>query len=179
MTDIVTRNAQALAHDQESRAVYCPISRCNAAPGKPCRSRDGLAHEERSERASALHKLRGMLPPGSTVYTVLRHVSRSGMSRRIDVYSIAIDASSGEPHMHYLSGYVATALGYQRHDSGALVVGGCGMDMGYSVVHNLSYALHGMKDMGPDASSAGASGRPFAPTPEQYCSGYSLRHEWI
>ena len=31
------------------------------------------------EREKALSHLREMLPPGSTVYTVLRHVSRYGM----------------------------------------------------------------------------------------------------
>lgn len=33
---------------------------------------------EKAEREEYRQKLRGTLPPGSTVYTVLRHCSRSG-----------------------------------------------------------------------------------------------------
>lgn len=89
-----------------------------------------------AEREEARERLRALLPPGSTVYTVLRHVSRSGMMRHIDVYAIL----DGEPR--WLSGYVSKATGIPRVKD-ALKVGGCGMDMGFHVVYTLSHALYG------------------------------------
>ena len=41
-----------------------------------------------ADRQEAVKELRKMIRPGQTVYTVLRHVSRTGMSRGIDVYII-------------------------------------------------------------------------------------------
>ena len=109
-------------------------------------------------RQEAIDQLRELLPPGSTVYTILRHVSKSGMSRRIDCYTI-ID---NEPR--YLSGYVSRLVGDRLHPGGGIVVGGCGMDMGFHIVHNLSYALHGMDNHDGEGYDK---------------SGYTLRHVWI
>ena len=145
--------------------VYCPVTRCAAKPGDPCRSRDKEPHAERAERQKAVDHLRKLLPKGSTVYTVLRQVSASGMSRRIDLYTFKPGAEPGsEPVKLYLSGYVATSGQYRRHKHGAIVVGGCGMDMGYHLVSNLSYALHGYDNHKGEGSDK---------------SGYTLRHEWI
>ena len=83
-------------------------------------------------KADAIKRLRGLVRPGETVYCVLRHVSASGMSRRIDLYSYR----GGAPV--YLSGYAARALGAKLADKGGIVVGGCGMDMGFHLVYSLS-----------------------------------------
>lgn len=73
-----------------------------------------------------------------TLYTVLRHVSASGMTRHIDVYAIV----DGEPR--YLTARVATVLGYRREPrNGYLIVRGTGMDMGFHVVHSLAQRLAG------------------------------------
>jgi len=84
----------------------------------------------------AKRHLKKLLKKGTTVYTVLRHVSKSGMQRRIDVYVIR----KNEPH--FISGYVGNLLGYnfKGYNSG-LVVNGGGMDMGFHLVHSLSHAL--------------------------------------
>ena len=89
---------------------------------------------EEIERCKAI--LLEHLKPGDTVRTILRSVSRSGMSRQISVIimrdGMAWDAS-------YFVGKVA---GYkQARNSEALSVGGCGMDMGFSVVYSLSRSL--------------------------------------
>ena len=74
-----------------------------------------------------------------TVYTVLRHVSKSGMYRALDVYIMR----NNEPLR--ITWSVCKALGYrydQNHE--ALGTTGCGMDMGYGVAASLSRALfHG------------------------------------
>jgi hypothetical protein len=106
----------------------------------------------KADRTEALETLRGILSKGDTVYTVLRHVSTSGMSRRIDLYVI----QDNKPR--YLTGYVAAALEYTRQmGKDGMTVSGCGMDMGFSVVYNLSAALYGHDNRG----------------------GYALSHEWL
>lgn len=93
---------------------------------------------QQSERAEACAELRETLKPGTTVYTVLRHVSRSGMSRDIDVYVI----EDGEPRRITWTVAKAADLTYSRKAE-AIKIGGCGMDMGFAIVYNLSRALYG------------------------------------
>ena len=81
--------------------------------------------------------LRRVLVVGDRVYCVLRHVSASGMTRRIDFYAI----KDGVPVR--LSGQMSGLLSYKLHKQGGLVVGGCGMDMGFAVVCSLAYRLFG------------------------------------
>jgi hypothetical protein len=86
-------------------------------------------------------------PKGSAIYGVVRDVARSGMSRTIDFYTIGTN-HKGEPRLVYLSGYMATVLGYSRTRQGALKVRGCGMDMIFHCVNSLSYAMHGLESKG-------------------------------
>ena len=88
--------------------------------------------------AEAKAQLRKWVKPGDTVHTILDHVSRSGMSRDIRVILL----KGGEAL--YPNHSVAVALGYSRASKGdGLRVGGCGMDMGFHIVHSLGYALFG------------------------------------
>ncbi len=130
------------------------------------------------EKQEARAELLKILSPGDTVYTILRHVSKSGMTRHIDVYTIQ------DNRMVYLTAYVSKACGIRRLPASAslwsLVVGGCGMDMGYHVVYSLGRALW------PDgAMSALHSGdRTFTKnrngdTGPETDGGYMLRHAWI
>ena len=43
-----------------------------------------MTKAQMAERDEAIANLREILKPGDTVYTILRHVSKSGMSRVID-----------------------------------------------------------------------------------------------
>lgn len=91
---------------------------------------------ESAERTDALAKLHKLLAPGDTVYTVLRHVSRSGMQRVIDLQAIKHDQPV------WLTGYASTAgLGRADRKRSGIVVGGCGMDMGFHLVYELSSML--------------------------------------
>jgi hypothetical protein len=93
-----------------------------------------VATQKDAEREEAIAHLRTVLKPGDTIYTVLRKVSSSGMSRQIDVYVIK------DNRPWFLTGWVSKACGYSRADQGhgPLRVGGCGMDMGFAVVYDLS-----------------------------------------
>lgn len=111
-------------------------------------------------------KLREILKPGQTVYTVLRHVSSSGMSRRISLYTIADGA------LRWLDNY-ALALGVgdaPRGNQQGIRVNGCGMDMGFSLVYNLGWAIW------PDGTPEPHSSRNGHP---DKTGEYALRHEWI
>lgn len=100
-------------------------------------------------RQEALEHLREVLPAGSTVYCVLEHVSRSGMSRRIKVYATGTD---GE--LFHISHTVSLVTGYPRTvGRDGVKIGGAGMDMGWDLVHTLGVYLHG--------------------------DGYALTHRWL
>lgn len=164
-------------------AVSCPRRACSVYRGKPCKSRDGLPHDERLERFESFKQLDRILPPGSTVYTVLRHVSKSGMTRHIDCYAFKVSNDGKGVDKLYLSYHVAKLLGYPIADvwgrNEGIKVSGCGMDMGFSLVHSLSYALHGMRGKPEGIDDIG---RPL-PREEigsdKFRAGYSLHHEWI
>ena len=144
-----------------------------------------LTKTQQAEKLEAATKLREWLPPGATVYTVVRHVSKSGMSRRIDLYTW-IDGDK-----MFLSGYVGCVLDMRRpYNKDGLKVDGCGMDMGFHVVYSLSYALWGKafkcigvngkahKDRCPsnDHHDYGWKGRKGTLHSD---GGYALRQEWI
>ena len=95
--------------------------------------------DEKATRKDAKKDAKEMLlkfcKPGDTLYTVIRSVSKSGMSRNLDVFAI----HEGRPL--WLSVYIAACTGMRLTDGKGLHVTGCGMDMGFHVVNNLSIAL--------------------------------------
>lgn len=141
-----------------------------------------IKHDERDQ---ARDELRKIIKPGDTVYTILRHVSRSGMSRIIDCYIIV----KNEPR--WIGRLVADALDWTYTDKnrGGLRVGGCGMDMGYHVVSSLSYALHeNYKCTGKNCGSNAhvnwrGKDNEIAPYKRdgkmQHKDGYALNHKWL
>jgi hypothetical protein len=159
-----------------------------------------------TERDEAIAQLREWLPPGSTVYCVLRHVSRSGMQREISLHSV--DSGNGKrADISWLSGLAARALGMRLGKRDGIIVGGCGMDMGFHLVYELSHTLHpsgfgcvGERCPSNDHSNGDRDYTPhgaFRPDlagklpsglydPESQShkhwhneSGYALRHQWI
>jgi hypothetical protein len=70
-----------------------------------------------------------------TVYTTVNTVSRSGMSRTMSVRIIR----GGETLN--ITWLVAKACGYSMTDHNGLRIGGCGMDMGFALVYDLSHVL--------------------------------------
>ena len=115
------------------------------------------------ERQEAITRLREWVTPGATLTTVLRHRSASGMYRAIDVYLFtAAQHDDGTPWINkrWLSALVARALGYRFDEKREAVgISGCGMDMGFEIVYNLSRVL--FKDTVPTDA------------------GYVLKHEWL
>jgi len=92
---------------------------------------------------------------GDTIYTVLRSVAPSGMSRTM---SLKV-AKNGK--ILDLTYYASVVLDYplvEVNGSRALRVGGCGMDMGFHAVYSLARVLFRDKYEGQaDAVDAGYS----------------------
>jgi len=140
--------------------------------------------EKDAQREEARASLRELLKPGDTVSTVLRRVSASGMSRSI---SPVICGEDGPTDLTWL---VIRALdeNFDRKNGG-VKVGGCGMDMGFHLVYNLSSVLFpaGFSCIG-DGGGKWAARCPACDhsngdrdyTPHQHKDGgYALRQAWI
>lgn len=116
--------------------------------------------------AKGLEYLRDLkIKPGETVYTVLRHVSASGMSRTIDVFIVRKGAPIRLSHLIA----AVTGYGFDRDRIG-VKMSGAGMDMGFEIVYTLGCKLwpkgtrrpHGTRNGEPDRNG-----------------GYALRHSWF
>lgn len=87
------------------------------------------------------------LEPGSKVYVVSRGVAKSGMSRCIDLYAIAVD-SGREAVVQRITGWAISVCSslYWDEKTESARIHGAGMDMHFEAVYQLSYALFGRGD---------------------------------
>lgn len=92
------------------------------------------------EYQEALDNLHRWIKPGDTLYTILENVSRSGMTR--EIRTLILKADNGKVVDIHPNHAVATVLGYSRSKHGnGIKIQGCGMDMGFALVYNLSRVL--------------------------------------
>jgi len=147
-------------------------------PAIPAPNEVNAMKYSKEEVDEAKAKLLEWVKPGDTVYTVLRDVSRSGMSRKVSV----VIFRDGKPlHPNYS---VATILGYKLNKgfNDSLTVNGCGFDAGFEIVYNLGRVLWpGGVCMGAKTRkrSAHVPHSNNGPACEYGDSGYALRHEWL
>ena len=108
--------------------------------------------EKESARAYLLSIMGKQVTP--TLYTNLKHVSSSGMSRDMKVLAVVegqiVDVT-------WYVGKLDIGTVKERNGQRVLRVGGCGMDMGFHVVYTISAILYGYEERG----------------------AYTIRHEWI
>lgn len=128
----------------------------------------------KQDHDQAIARLRAMLSPGERIYTVLRHRSASGMSRRISLLLPCYDerdkAAGYKGAILGIDRLVSQALGLPVHEKGGLVITGCGMDVGFEIVYRLGQVIwpngtpepHGIRNGHPDSEG-----------------GYALRQSWI
>lgn len=114
-----------------------------------------MTTKQATERDEARSELRALLEPSDTVYTVLRHVSPSGMMRVLDIFIMR----DNRPRRITWTAAQAIGATYNRKREG-LQMGGCGMDMGFAAVYELSIAL-------------------FCPDTYSHDAAYALKHEWL
>lgn len=158
-----------------------------------------MTKKQSVERQEAIDSLRETLKPGMTVYTILRHVSRSGMQREISLKLIGGDGALD------LDWRAARAIGLRIGKHNGIIVGGCGMDMGFHLVYSLSATLfrggfgcigkgcpsndhsNGDRDYTPhvddcpQSSDEAGTDIPRKRAHRHYHSdgGYALRHKWL
>jgi hypothetical protein len=136
--------------------------------------------EQEQKRQQAIKFIRELLLKNTkkgekpVLYTVLKHVSSSGMMRHIDV--IAID--DGQPininwHVEQLGTY-KRAKSYDAKNADSLRVGGCGMDMGFAVVYNISCVVFRDYDIA-NLKVQGRNGQQYETTD----GGYIINHKWL
>lgn len=137
------------------------------------------AQEEKYEaKQHALEYLHNHLKPGATVYTKTTHISSSGMSRNIHVLIPVNCYDHGKitPAITNISWAVAKAAGYKLAKDGGLVVGGCGMNMGFSVVYCLASTMFGRDERCKQYKfKSGRNGSKEYETD----GGYLLKQQWI
>lgn len=139
-----------------------------------------------AEIAEWTQEMRADVPPGSTLTTVLRHRSASGMTRDIDVYSFTCE--DGRVVKRWLSYRAAAILGWTFNErTEAVRVSGAGMDMGFHLVYSLSRRLYpdGFTCTGKDypdkrcPSNDHSNGAPIDGTMHHSDGGYAISHEWL
>lgn len=118
-----------LVIESENAECWRDAKRLSAAEGK------------RRMREQAREELRGLMPEGSTVWTCLRNVSASGMSRRLTVHVVEATGDVRGLVVRNVTTWAARVLEYPINKRGEMRVDGCGMDMGWHVVDGLAWAL--------------------------------------
>lgn len=124
-----------------------------------------MATMKDSEIESTREDALKFIKPGSMIYTELRHVSASGMRRRISCFVV----DKGE--IRQIDWWVTRLTGYKSESrKDGLVVNGCGMDAGYELVYALGRALW---PKGTDKPHGSRNGQPDSD------GGYALKHTWL
>ena len=133
----------------------------------------------KEEQAKAMEFLANLLKPGDKVYTICRHVSRSGMSRRISTIYIKA-AKRGDIAEKWnaepmdISPAVARVLELRYdYNQNGMRVDGCGMDMGFSIVYELGHRLF------PGGFKVEGIGRNGDTSGWDRDGGYALKQEWL
>lgn len=111
---------------------------------------------KQSEAQEAAESLKIMLQKAEyKVFTNLIHVSQSGMTRRISCF---IATAPGE--LVNIDWYMEKLNVAKRSKKGGLTVTGCGTDMGFAIVYDLSKIL-------------------YCPDKYNHDSAYKLTHKWL
>jgi hypothetical protein len=95
------------------------------------------------------------------IYTFLRHVSKSGMSRDITLKIVDKDGTLRD--ITYTAALALSEKPRDNYGRRVIRVHGCGMDMGFHVVYALSWALYATGDLATDNANR---------------VGYQISHEW-
>jgi hypothetical protein len=97
-----------------------------------------MARLTKEDRAEAKGYLSEAVKEGDTIYTLVKKVSPSGMSRQMVVI---IRTDTG---VRNISRIVARTLGYKVcKDRDCFSISGCGQDMGFAVAYDIGAELFG------------------------------------
>ena len=130
----------------------------------------------KQDQAEALETLRGIFKPGDTLYCIVRSVSRSGMSRRIDYYA---KDESGDlrwvtPHLVRIGVSDQSHASWRKgRDYDGARIDGCGMDMCFESAYRLGRKLW------PEGFKVEGRGRNGDMSGHDKDGGYALKHRTI
>ena len=119
------------------------------------------------EKQEAIATLLTLVKPNDVIYTDIKSVSASGMSRQISCFITYLN-DEGQPRIKDITRLVSKACDLKIGSKGGLIVGGCGMDMAFSVVYNLGRTLWPNGTPEPHGRRNGES---------DSCGGYALKKE--
>ena len=120
---------------------------------------------QNKQELAALADLHALLKPGSTIWSLNRHTSASGMTHCFDFYTIQAN------ELIRLTYLICVVCDYKQHPKhGGLKTTGCGMDMAFQVVYNLGVT------MWPKGTSTPHSTRNGEP---DTCGGYAFHHRHL
>lgn len=135
-----------------------------------------------AEREEARAELRELLPVGSTVDVIQRHVSRSGMMRYLSL-------RAGSQDITWLVARATSQTCHDYHGYWAVKAKGCGMDMHFHEVYNLSRTLYPNgapctgQDSGPNRCPSNDHvndrERDYDTSRRHGDGGYSIKHRTI
>lgn len=141
-----------------------------------------MPRASKTDQTEAREMLLSLLKPGDTVYTILRHVSSTGMNRVIDLVVFTPD---GPRHIAWNA---ARLMGdtYDNRREG-IKVSGCGMDLGFSLVYNLGRTLwpdgftcvgEASREVRYHSNDHSNGDRDYTPHHHQD-GGYALQQRWL
>jgi len=113
------------------------------------------------------------IKPGDEIFTVLRHVSQSGMMRHVSLFYLK------ENDLVNISYHVSKLIDFPFSDkNNAVKVSGCGTDVGFQTVYNMSYHLFkdGFKCIGDKCQSSDHFNR--IETDFHKDGAYALKQSW-
>ena len=90
-----------------------------------------------TEQSEAVANLKALLKPGSQVQVIQRHVSASGMQRRLSLLFV-----NSKGVIRDITRDAAAAMGDRLQDDYTIKVDGCGMNMHFATVYNLASVLY-------------------------------------
>ncbi len=133
-------------------------------------------------KEEARERLLEILRPGDTVYTIIRHVSSSGMTRHISPILLSNGEDGQGVNIFHLDALAAKALEWPDmyyKDKQGIKVEGCGMDMGFHLVYELSCTLwpDGFDCIGEGCPSNDHFNREEASHHRD--GGYALKQKWL
>lgn len=139
-----------------------------------------MTKAQQEEKREAIERLRELLKPGQEVLCILRHVSRSGMQRVID---LKVVNARGEIEGIGWSAALALSDRYDRKRDG-IVIGGAGMDMGFHLVYSLARTLwpdgHPCAGRNCPSNDHTNGDRDYRENMHNHTDGgYALKHRWL
>lgn len=141
-----------------------------------------ITKARQAEIAEYLVKLREHLATVETIYTLNAHTARSGMLRCIRPFIITTDSRPWD--ITFMVARAGIGDASERH--GGIEMGGCGMDMGFSLVYNIGRAVIAGEpwscrgDRCPSNDHINAPRVPRGPDiVHTGDGGYRFRQEWL